>query len=160
MRTILTLTYIGASENFAGMHDRALQTLQQVPERNPASAEAWYLICQVYSYLGRYDDARRAIDRTSALALEAGFAPLHALYRGLAEFLAGEYSTATPLLERKAVEQPDYGYVNILSAICVNFFGLYIQSRLLYCAFFASTLCRLGVFIQPHLPADGRWQSK
>jgi len=25
---------------------------------------------------------------------------------------------AAPLLERKALEQPEYGYVNILSALC------------------------------------------
>ena len=120
---LLTLTYIGASENFDGNHDRALQTLEQELARNPSSAEAWHLICQVYSYLGRYDEARQAIDRASTLAPEAGFAPLHAWYRGLAEFLAGEYSTAAPLLERKALEQPDYGYVNILSAICEDLFG-------------------------------------
>jgi TolB-like protein/predicted Zn-dependent protease len=120
---LLTLTYIGASENFAGMQERALQTLEQVLARNPASAETWYIICQVYAYLGRFDDARQAIDRASALAPEAGFAPLHAWYRGLADFLAGEYSVATPALERKALEQPDYGYVNILSAICEDIFG-------------------------------------
>jgi TolB-like protein/Tfp pilus assembly protein PilF len=120
---LLTLTYIGASENFAGMQDRALHTLEKVLARNPASAEAWHLICQVYSYLGRFDEARQAIDRASALAPEAGFALLHAWYRGLAEYLAGEYSTAAPLLERKALEQPDYAYVNICSAICEDMFG-------------------------------------
>jgi len=119
---LLTLTYIGASENFAGMQDRALHTLEQVLARNPASAEAWHLICQVYAYLGRFDDARQATDRASALAPEAGFAPLHAWYRGLLEFLAGDYATAAPLLERKAMEQPDYGYVNILSAMCEDVF--------------------------------------
>lgn len=119
----LTLTYIGASENFAGMHDRALHTLELVLARNPASAEAWLLICQVHSYLGHFDEARQAIERASALAPEAGFAPLQAWYRGLAEFLAGEYAAAAPLLERKALEQPDYGYVNILAAICEDSFG-------------------------------------
>jgi TolB-like protein/Tfp pilus assembly protein PilF len=120
---LLTLTYIGATENFAGMQDRALHTLEQVLDRNPANAEAWHLICQVYAYLGRFDDARQAIERASALAPEAGFAPLHSWYRGLAEFLAGDYATAAPLLERKALEQPDYGYVNVLSAICEEGFG-------------------------------------
>lgn len=120
---LLTLTYIGASENFAGMQDRALQSLEQVLRRNPASAEAWHLICQVYAYLGRFDEARQAIERASALAPEGGFAPLHAWYRGLLEFLAGDYATAAPLLERKALEQPEYGYVNILSALCEDVFG-------------------------------------
>lgn len=120
---LLTQIYIGASENFAGMHDRAVQTLEQVIARNPASAEAWYVICQVYSYLGRFDDARKAISRASELAPEGGFAPLHAWYRGLVEFLAGDYVMAAPLLERKALEQPEYGYVNILSALCEESFG-------------------------------------
>jgi adenylate cyclase len=120
---LLTLTYIGASENFAGMQDRALQTLDQVLGRNPASAEAWYLVCQVYSYQGRFDEARQAIERARELAPEGGFAPLHAWYRGLVEFLADEYSIAAPLLERKAMETPDYGYVNILSAICEDAFN-------------------------------------
>jgi adenylate cyclase len=120
---LLTLTYIGASENYAGMQERALHTLERVLARNPANAEAWHLVCQVYAYLGRFDDARQAIGRASALAPEAGFAPLHDWYRGLAEFLAGDYSTAAPLLERKALEQPEYGYVNILSALCQDDFG-------------------------------------
>ena len=91
--------------------------------RNPASAEAWYLLCQVYAYLGRFDEARAAIERATTIAPEGGFAPLHAWYRGLAEFLAGEYETAAPLLRRKALEQPDYGYVNILSALCEDILG-------------------------------------
>jgi adenylate cyclase len=115
---LLTLLYIGASENFAGMQERALHTLENVLARNPASSEAWYIICQVYAYLGRFDDARHAITRASELAPEAGFAPLHAWYRGLIEFLAGNYIEATPLIERKALESPEYGYVNILSAMC------------------------------------------
>ncbi|MDH4039596.1 MAG: TIR domain-containing protein [Gammaproteobacteria bacterium] len=126
---LLTQIYIGASENFAGMHNRALQTLEQVIARNPASAEAWYVICQVYSYLGRFDDARQAITRASELAPEGGFAPLHAWYRGLAEFLAGDYAVAAPLLERKALEQPEYGYVNILSALCEESFGNHDAAR-------------------------------
>jgi len=120
---LLTQIYIGASENFAGMQDRALHTLGRVLDRNPASAEAWYVICQVYAYLGRFDEAREAIIQASALAPEGGFSPNHGWYRGLAEFLAGDYLMAAPLLERKALEQPDYGYVNILSAICEESFG-------------------------------------
>lgn len=120
---LLALTYIGASENFAGMQDRALHTLEQVLQRNPASAEAWYLICQVYSYQGRFDEARQAIERATELAPEGGFAPLHAWYRGLVEFLADEYSIAAPLLARKTIETPDYAFVNVLSAICEDAFG-------------------------------------
>jgi TolB-like protein len=119
---LLTLIYIGASENFGGMQERALHTFETVLARNPSSAEAWHLVCQVYAYLGRFDDAFRAIDRASALAPEAGYSPLHAWYRGLAEFLAGDYATAAPRLIQKAQEQPHYGYVNILCALCEDAF--------------------------------------
>jgi len=120
---LLTLIYIGASENFGGMQERALHTFETVLSRNPSSAEAWHLVCQVYSYLGRFDDAFRAIDRASALAPEAGYSPLHSWYRGLAEFLAGDYTTAAPRLKQKAQEQPHYGYVNVLCALCEDSFG-------------------------------------
>jgi len=120
---LLTLTYIGACENFTGQQDRALHTLEQVLARNPAAAEAWYLICQVYAYLGRFDEARTAIDRASALAPEGGFAPAHDWYRGLADFVAGDYAAAMPRLRRKAQEQPDYGYANVLCALCEDALG-------------------------------------
>ena len=120
---LLTLTYIGACENFAGMQERALHTLEEVLERNPASAEAWYIVCQVYAYLGRFDEARQAINRATELAPEAGFAPAHDWYRGLVEFFAGDYKAAIMPLKRKAQDQPDYGYVNILCAICEDAFG-------------------------------------
>lgn len=120
---LLTLIYIGASENFGGMQQRALHTFETVLARNPSSAEAWHLVCQVYSYLGRFDDAFQATDRASALAPEAGYSPLHSWYRGLAEFLAGDYQSAAPRLIQKAQEQPHYGYVNILCALCEDAFG-------------------------------------
>jgi adenylate cyclase len=130
---LLTLIYIGASENFSGMQDRALHTFETVLARNPSSAEAWHLVCQVYAYLGRFDDAFRAIDRASALAPEAGYSPLHSWYRGLAEFLAGDYATAAPKLVQKAQDQPHYGYVNILCALCEDSFGN-VQSAQKYIA--------------------------
>ena len=120
---LLTLIYIGASENFSGMQERALHTLERVLARNPSSAEAWYIICQVYAYLGRFEDALQAIDRASELAPEAGYSPLHSWYRGLAEFLAGDYEAAAPKLKQKAQDQPHYGYVNILCALCEDAFG-------------------------------------
>ncbi len=120
---LLCLTYIGGAENFAGMQERALHTLQHVIARNPASADAWYILCQVYAYLGRHDEAIAAIDRASELAPEAGFAPMHGWYRGLALFLAGDYQTARPLLAQKVLETPEYGYANILCAISEDTFG-------------------------------------
>lgn len=120
---LLCLTWIGAAENCAGMQERALHTLQSVLTRNPASVETWFILCQVYAYLGRYDEAIAAIDRACELAPEAGFAPQHGWYRGLALFLAGDYQTAAPLLARKALETPDFGYVNILCALCEDAFG-------------------------------------
>lgn len=120
---LLTLTYIGAAENYAGQQEQARQTLEQVLQRNPASAEAWYLLCQVYAYLGDFDRAREVVDRASELAPEGGFAPLHDWYRGLTEYLAGNYAAALPLIERKAMEQPDYGYVNVVAAICLESMG-------------------------------------
>jgi TolB-like protein len=120
---LLTLIYIGAAENFCGQQERALRTFDMVLARNPSSAEAWHLICPVYAYLGRFEDARQAIERASTLAPEAGYSPLHAWYRGIAEFMAGEYETAAPNLTQKALEQPHYGYVNILCALCEDAFG-------------------------------------
>ncbi len=61
--------------------------------------------------------------RASALAPEGGFAPAHDWYRGLADFVAGEYAAAMPRLRRKAQEQPDYGFANVLCALCEDAFG-------------------------------------
>jgi len=120
---LLCLTYIGAAENFAGMQERSLYTLESVLARNPANAEAWYIICQTYAYLGRFEDARNAIDRACALAPEAGYAPIHEWYRALTDFLAGDLGAAVPLIERHILHQPEYGYVSVIAAICATAFG-------------------------------------
>jgi TolB-like protein len=120
---LLCLTYIGGAENFAGMQERALHTLQKVLQRNPASSDAHMNICQVYAYLGRYDDARHAIDRAIELAPEAGFAQFHSWYQGLVEFLAGNYQLAAPAIERHTLSTPEYGLGNIMAALCMDALG-------------------------------------
>ncbi len=114
---LLVTIYIGACENFAGQQDIAVQTLEAVLKRNPAMAFGWYIICQNYAYLGRFDDGRRAISRAEEIAPEGGFAPAHLWYRGLLEYLAGNVDEAFPLVERAVLQQPDYGYLNTVAAI-------------------------------------------
>ena len=126
---LMCLTYIGGSENFAGMQERALHTLQKVLQRNPASSDAHMNICQVYAYLGRYDDARHSIDRASELAPEAGFASFHSWYQGLVEFLAGNYQSAAPALERHTMSTPEYGLANIFAALCMDALGNHNAAR-------------------------------
>lgn len=120
---LMCLTYIGGAENFAGMQERALHTLQKVLQRNPASSDAHMNICQVYAYLGRYDDARHSIHRASELAPEAGFTQFHSWYQGLVEFLAGNYQSAAPALERHTMSTPEYGLANIFAALCMDALG-------------------------------------
>jgi uncharacterized protein HemY len=45
---------------------------------------------------------------------------LHLWYRGLLEYVAGEFEKALPLIERAVVQQPDYGYLNIVAAVMAH----------------------------------------
>lgn len=117
---LLVTIYIGACENFSGQQDLALQTLEGVLKRNPAMAFAWYIICQNYAYLGRFDEGRNAIARAEEIAPEGGFSPAHLWYRGLLEYIAGDFETAMPLIERAVVQQPDYGYLNMVAAVMAH----------------------------------------
>jgi TolB-like protein len=120
---LLTLTYIGAAENYSGQQDLSVHTLEKVLARNPASADAWYMICMPYLYLGRYDDARHAIARASELSPEAGYSPQYEWYGGLIEFIAGEFETARPMIDRTILNHPKYGYACAVGAICAYLQG-------------------------------------
>jgi TolB-like protein/Flp pilus assembly protein TadD len=120
---LLVMTYIGAAENFAGEQDQSVQTLEQVLERNPAMAAAWNMICMTYASLGRFDDARTAIAKADELAPDGGYSANHGWYMGLTEFMAGEYEKARRLIERSVTQAPEYGYANILVAICAHHAG-------------------------------------
>jgi TolB-like protein len=120
---LLTLTYIGAAENYSGQQDLAVHTLEKVLSRNPASADAWYMICMPYLYLGRYDDARHAIARASELSPEAGYSPQYEWYGGLIEFIAGDIEKARPMIDRTILHHPKYGYACAVAAICAYLQG-------------------------------------
>lgn len=120
---LLVLTYIGASENYSGQQDQSVQTLEYVLERNPSMAVAWYIICMTYSSMGRFDEARKAIDRADELSPEGGYAPNHGWYKGLVEFQVGDLDAAKPLIERAALLTPEYGYANVIAAVCADHAG-------------------------------------
>lgn len=120
---LLTLTYIGATENYSGQQELAVHTLEKVLKRNPASAEAWYMICMPYLFLGRYDEARHAISRASELSPEAGYSPVYEWYGGLIELVAGNIAVARPMIERSVLHQPKYGYACAAAALCAYLEG-------------------------------------
>lgn len=126
---LLVTVYIGACENFQGLQDLAVQTLEGALKRNPAMAFAWYIICQNYTYLGRFDEARGAIERAEELAPEGGFAPAHDWYRGLTEYISGDYEAALPIVDRCAVQNPEYGYLNMVAAILHHEVGSTSKAR-------------------------------
>jgi TolB-like protein/Tfp pilus assembly protein PilF len=115
---LLSLTYIAGSENFAGQQDRAVHRLKQVLDRNPSSAEAWFLISLAYNYRGDYEEARDAIDRAESLAPEKGYSHQHDWSKGQIDFVQGNYEVAAAHLERKVRDEPGYGYANVLAALC------------------------------------------
>jgi TolB-like protein len=120
---LLTQTYIGAAENYSGQQLYAIQTLEKVLSRNPASADAWYMICMPYAYLGRFDEARHAIARAEELSPEAGYSASHQWYSAIIEYLADDIEVAWPLLVRSVIQQPTYGYACSLTAICAHLTG-------------------------------------
>ncbi len=120
---LLCLTHIGAAENYAGLQERSLRTLEGVLARDPASAEAWYAICQPYLHLGHFEKAHDAISRATELAPEAGYAAHHQWYRSNIYWTAGDYERAAPLLDLHISNFPEYGYANALAAICADAMG-------------------------------------
>jgi TolB-like protein/lipoprotein NlpI len=114
---LYALVWIGAAENYGGLQARAIETLEAVLKRNPASAEALLSIGQAYAYVGRYDDGRRAIERAMEIAPEAGMANIQPWYLALVEHLAGNYETALPLVKAEILAFPAYGYANVIAAI-------------------------------------------
>ncbi len=113
----LCLMWIGATESYGGMNEQSLKTLRKVLDRNPANAEAWFHISQTYAFMGRYDEARQAITRATELAPEAGFGLQHGWYRGVVEYLAGNYEEALPLVLNQVVNFPEYGIANSCAAL-------------------------------------------
>jgi TolB-like protein/Tfp pilus assembly protein PilF len=117
------LTWIGAAETFSGAHDRAVRRLEHVLQRNPANADALFMIAQAYAYLGRHGDARDALERAMAIAPEAGFARFHPWYLGLLGYLAGRYEEALPFIRAQTVTSPAYGTCQALAAITTFILG-------------------------------------
>ena len=111
------LTWVAASETFAGMHARAARRLEHVLHRNPASAEALFLLAQAYAYLGRHGEARDALDRAMTIAPEGGMARFHEWYLGFLGHLAGRYEEALPYIKARSVIDPTYGTCQAIAAI-------------------------------------------
>lgn|GEM_PF-1280831 len=120
---LLTLTYIAASENFAGLQERSLYHLNQVLARNPASAEAWYIASMTNNYLGNHDKAQEAIERAQELAPEKGYSHYYDWVKGQIYFVQGDYEVAAAHLERKVRDEPEYGYANVVAGLCAYFLG-------------------------------------
>ncbi len=120
---LLTLTYIAATENFAGMQERALFHINQVLQRNPASAEAWYISSLINNYMGRHDTALEAIERAGELAPEKGYSHYFDWVRGQVYFVKGDYEVAAAHLERKVRDEPGYGYANAIAGLCAHYCG-------------------------------------
>jgi len=117
------LTWIGASETFAGLHDRAAPRLERVLERNPANVEAWYMLCQAYAQGGRYAEARSALDRVRAIAPEAGLSGFHRWYSGYVSYAAGDYEDALPHLKAQGRLTPSWAACHALTAISCFILG-------------------------------------
>jgi TolB-like protein/Tfp pilus assembly protein PilF len=117
------LTWIGAAETFSGSHDRAVRRLEHVLQRNPANADALFMIAQAYAYLGRHGDARDALERAMAIAPEGGFARLHPWYVGLLGYIAGRYEEALPFIRAQTVTSPAYGTCQAVAAITTFILG-------------------------------------
>lgn len=115
---LLAHVYIGAAENYRGSHEQSVHTLERVLARMPALPEAWFMISMPYAYLGRFDDARKAIERASALAPEGGYARQREWYRGNIAYLAGDYETGLRVCARHVLNDPGYGYANVIAALC------------------------------------------
>lgn len=117
------LTWIGASETFAGLHDRAAPRLERVLERNPANVEAWYMLCQAYAQGGRNAEARVALDRVSTIATEGGLSMFHRWYRGYVAYAAGDYEDALPDLTAQGRLTPSWAACHALTAISCFILG-------------------------------------
>ena len=93
---------------------RAIGVLRDVIKSEPAHQDAYYLLAQQYFLLGRYQDARAAIDRVIELATAPG-QPLSAAslaryyyYKGRILDAAGDTRSAAPQYRRAIDYDPGY----------------------------------------------------
>lgn len=118
-----TLVFIGAAENYCGMQERSIATLESVLERDPYNAEAYLMISMPYAYCGRHDDALEALDRVMDLAPNAHFRNCSTWYNGLIRYVRGNYEEALSGITKNADLNPTYGYVNVVLALCHEMLG-------------------------------------
>ncbi|WFL77528.1 TIR domain-containing protein [Altererythrobacter arenosus] len=118
-----TLVFIGATENYSGMHERSVATLDAVLARDPYNAEAHLMISLPYAYLGRYDDGLASIGRVAELAPEAHFRNCSMWYGGLIEYLKGDYEAALAGIDYNVARNPSYGYASAVLALCHEALG-------------------------------------
>ena len=93
---------------------RAIAVLRQVIQMEPAHQDAYYLLAQQYFLIGRYTEARQAIERVIELATAPGM-PLSAealaryyYYKGRILDAAGDARNAGPQYRRAIEYDPGY----------------------------------------------------
>lgn len=114
---ISTLIFIGAAENFAGMNERSIKTLEGVLARDPYNAEAQLIISIPYVFVGRTEDGMRACERVWELAPEAYFANGQKAYYSIIHFLLGKYALALSGLVELTERAPANGWAGVLKAL-------------------------------------------
>ncbi len=94
--------------------DRAIAVLHEVLASEPANQDAYYSLAQQYFLVGKYPDARAAIDRVIELATAPGM-PLEApalaryyYYKGRILEAAGDTRSAAPQYRRATDYDPGY----------------------------------------------------
>ena len=114
---VYCLTWVGASETFAGLHDRAIPRLERALERNPANVYSWYILAQAYAQGGRLAEARAALDRVKAIAPEGGLSGFHQWYLGYVAYASGDYEDAASHLKAQGRRTPSWAACHALAAI-------------------------------------------